>query len=88
MVSVLAESLALALAGGVIGGAVAYYLFNGYEAATMNWQSFTQVAFAFAVTPALLLRGALYAAVIGFFGGLFPAIRACRMQIAAGLREL
>jgi putative ABC transport system permease protein len=88
IISVLIESLVLALVGGFIGGAVAYLLFDGYQAATMNFQSFTQVAFAFAVTPELLVQGAVFAAVIGFFGGLFPAIRAARMQIAPALREL
>lgn len=88
IISVLIESLVLALVGGVIGGAVAYAMFDGYQAATMNFQSFSQVAFAFAVTPELLIQGAIFAAVIGFFGGLFPAIRAARMQIAPALREL
>lgn len=88
IISVLMESLFLALVGGVIGGGAAYFMFDGYQAATINWQSFSQVAFAFAVTPALLVQGAIYAAVIGFFGGLFPAIRASRLQIAVALREL
>ena len=52
----------------------------------MNWQSFSQVAFAFAVTPALLLQGC-HRCVIGLLGGLFPAIRAARLPIAAALRE-
>ncbi|MGZ5545855.1 MAG: ABC transporter permease, partial [Limisphaerales bacterium] len=88
IISVLIESLALALLGGIIGGTVAYLMFDGYQAATMNFQSFSQVAFAFAVTPELLVQGAVFAAIIGFFGGLFPAIRAARMQIAPALREL
>ena len=88
IISVLIESLVLALVGGVVGGGVAYLMFDGYQAATMNFQSFTQVAFAFAVTPELLVQGAVFAAVIGFFGGLFPAIRAARMQIAPALREM
>ena len=54
----------------------------------MNWQSFSQVAFAFRVTPGLLLQGMTWAAVIGLIGGLFPAIRAARLPIAAALREL
>ncbi|MHB8522016.1 MAG: ABC transporter permease [Limisphaerales bacterium] len=88
VVSVLLESLVLALAGGAIGGGLAYFLFDGYRAATMNWQSFSQVAFAFRVTPDLLIRGILYAALIGLIGGLFPAIRAARLPVATGLREL
>jgi putative ABC transport system permease protein len=88
IISVLIESLVLAIVGGIIGGGAAYLLFDGYQAATMNFQSFTQVAFAFAVTPQLLVQGAVFAAIIGLFGGLFPAIRAARMQIAPALREM
>jgi putative ABC transport system permease protein len=54
----------------------------------MNFQSFSQVAFAFRVTPPLLLQGMLWAAAIGLMGGLFPAVRAARLPIAAALREL
>jgi putative ABC transport system permease protein len=53
----------------------------------MNFQTFSQVAFAFAVTPTLLLTAILLAAGIGLVGGFFPAIRAARMPIAAALRE-
>jgi putative ABC transport system permease protein len=88
IVSVMIESLALALAGGAIGAGSAYFAFDGYRAATMNWQSFSQVAFAFAVTPALLVKGVIYATVIGLIGGLFPAIRAARLPVATALREL
>ena len=86
--SVLIESLALALAGGAIGGLGAYLAFDGYGAATMNFQTFSQIAFAFAVTPKLLLTAIFWAAAIGFLGGLFPAIRAARLPVAAGLREV
>jgi len=88
VVSLLLESLALALAGGCLGGGLAYLAFNNFHTSTMNWQSFCQVAFAFRVTPALLLEGMTWAAVIGLIGGLFPAIRAARLPIAAALREL
>ena len=88
VISVLLESLALALLGGILGGAVAYAAFNGYQAATMNWSTFSQVAFSFAVTPPLLVMGIILALVIGLFGGLFPAIRAARMPVASALREL
>jgi putative ABC transport system permease protein len=88
VVSVIVESLFLAAVGGAVGAAFAYYAFNGFRAATMNWQSFSQVAFAFEVTPELLVLGSVIALVIGLFGGLFPAIRAARMPVAAALREL
>jgi putative ABC transport system permease protein len=88
MVSVLAEALLLSLIGGVVGGALAYLAFDGFTTATMNFQSFSQVAFAFAVTPALLIQGIASAAAMGLLGGLFPAIRAARLPIVAALREL
>ena len=88
VVSVLAEALGLAAIGGVIGGIVAYVAFNGYQTSTMNWQTFSQVAFAFAVTPALLVQGLAYALVMGLVGGLLPAIRAARLPISSALRDL
>ncbi len=88
VVSVLAEALLLGLVGGVLGGAAAYLGFNGFQANTMNWQSFSQVSFAFAVTPPLLATGILYALVLGLIGGLLPGLRAARLPITAGLREL
>jgi putative ABC transport system permease protein len=88
VVSVMLEALALALIGGLVGGSVAYFVFNGFQTATMNWQSFSQVTFAFFVTPELLVRGIIWATIIGLIGGLFPAIRAARQPIAAALREL
>ena len=54
VISVLAESMILALVGGAIGAAVAYFGFNGYQAATMNWQNMSSIGFAFRVTPSLL----------------------------------
>ena len=88
VVAFMFEALVLALVGGAAGGALAYVAFNNFRAATMNWQSFSQVAFAFAVTPELLLQGIAWALGIGFFGGLLPALRAARLPIAAALREL
>jgi putative ABC transport system permease protein len=88
VVSVMLESIALALGGGMFGAGLAYFIFNGFHAATMNWQSFSQITFAFAVTPQLLQQGVLWATVIGLIGGLLPAIRAARQPIAEALREL
>jgi putative ABC transport system permease protein len=88
VVSLLLESLLLALVGGIIGGTLAYFAFNNFHTSTMNFQSFSQLTFAFRVTPALLARGILWAAVIGLIGGLFPAIRAARLPITVALREL
>lgn len=88
LISVLAESLALAAVGGLIGGLAAYFVFNGYQTSTINFQTFSQVAFAFRVTPALLAMGLLYALSMGLIGGLFPAVRAARLSISSALREL
>jgi putative ABC transport system permease protein len=88
VLSVLAEALVLSIIGGGLGGLLAWAAFDGYQTATMNWQSFSQVAFAFAVTPALLMRGLIYAAGIGLLGGLLPAIRAARLPVVTALRQL
>ncbi|GGY61134.1 membrane protein [Cellvibrio zantedeschiae] len=85
--STLVESLVLAFIGGAIGAAVIYLLFNGYTVSTLNFSSFSQVVFDFAVTPALLKQGVIFAAAIGFIGGLFPAIRAARLPVATALRD-
>ena len=69
--------------GGRIG---AYLAFNGYQAATLNWwQSFSQVVFAFQVTPGLRVAGPVASL---FMGGLLPAVRAARIPIARALRQL
>jgi putative ABC transport system permease protein len=88
VVSVLTEAIALAVIGGVLGGLAAWAAFDGYQTSTMNFQSFSQVAFAFAVTPTLLLQALVFAVVMGTFGGLFPAWRAARLPVVTALREL
>jgi putative ABC transport system permease protein len=88
VVSLLLEAMLLALAGGAVGGGVALLAFNNLQTSTMNWQSFSQVTFAFLVTPELLVQGVLWAAMIGLIGGLLPAIHAARLPIASALREL
>lgn len=87
MASVLLESLVLALAGGTFGGVLAYVAFDGFQTATMNWQTFSQVTFAFEVDYSLLAQGIIYSASIGVVGGFFPAMRAARMPVAHALRE-
>ena len=83
----MAEAMLLALAGGIIGAGIAWLLFNGFTVSTLNFSSFSQVVFAFAVTPGLLVQGIVIALIIGLVGGLAPAIRAARMPIVAALRE-
>ncbi len=86
--SVMAESAVLALLGGVLGGVLSWVFFDGYRTSTMNFQSFSQVAFAFRVTPVLLGQGLACALVMGLLGGILPAIRAARLPIVNALREL
>lgn len=87
-ISTLIESLLLAFIGGLIGSLVVYWVFNGYTVSTLNFASFSQVVFDFAVTPDLLIEGILFAAAIGLLGGVFPAIRAARLPVAEALRDM
>ena len=86
-VSVMSEALILGLIGGALGAAVAYLGFDGLQTSTINYQSFTQVSFAFRVTPVLILTGTGYALLLALIGGLFPAIHAARRPIIMGLRQ-
>jgi putative ABC transport system permease protein len=80
----LIESLALAAVGGIIGAALTYAFFDGLSASTLGG-NFTQVVFSFKLSPALIGQGVLLALVVGLIGGVFPAVRAARMPIVAGL---
>jgi len=86
VISVLAEAVALALIGGLLGAAVAWFGFNGYTVSTLNQGSFSQVAFDFAVSPDILVTGIAWALSLGLAGGLFPALQAARMPITRALR--
>ncbi|GFE81044.1 membrane protein [Steroidobacter agaridevorans] len=86
--SVLAEALLIGLVGGVVGMVVSYVAFNGVRASTMNFATFSQLTFAFTVTPQLLVQGLVYALILGFIGGLLPSLRAAKLPITTGLREL
>ncbi len=88
LVSVLLEALMLGLLGGILGGVLVYFALNGYQASTLNWASFSQITFAFRVTPGLLLTGLMYSLILGLAGGLLPGLRAVRQPITSGLREL
>jgi putative ABC transport system permease protein len=87
VVSFVVESLFIALAGGVLG-CLAVLPMNGFTTGTMNWQTFSHLAFAFRVTPQLLGQGIVFALFMGLIGGVPPAIRAARRPIAVALREL
>ena len=87
VMSVMIETLLLAFAGGVLGAGVAWAIFDNYTASTLG-SNFSQVVFAFKVTPGLVGNGLRWALTIGLIGGLFPALRAARQPVTAGLREL
>lgn len=88
VVAVMLETMMLALLGGVIGGVLAWLIFNGWTASTLATGTTGQLAFTFRVTPGLLWEGLKWALAIGFVGGLFPALRAARLPVTTALREL
>ena len=85
--SFLIEALLISLVGGAVG-CVAVLPLNGFTTGAMNWQTFSHMAFAFAITPDLLVGGIIFALVMGVAGGLFPAIHAAVRPIATALRSL
>jgi putative ABC transport system permease protein len=85
VLSIMIESLVLALVGGALGAALAYILFNNMAVSTLG-SNFTQVVFRFAVTPALVADGLIIAVAIGMLGGFFPALRAARQPVTTALR--
>ncbi len=87
VVSFVVESLLIALVGGVVG-CLAVLPVNGLTTGTMNWQTFSHLAFAFRITPGLLVSGMAFALLMGLLGGLPPAIRAARANVAHTLRAL
>jgi putative ABC transport system permease protein len=88
LVSVIAEALLLGLIGGAVGAAIAWVGFDGLQTSTLNFASFSQVSFAFAVSPALVITAIVYALLLGLVGGLLPAIAAVRQPVVAGLRAV
>jgi len=88
VVAIMLETMLLALIGGVVGGVLAWLIFNGYTASTLASGTVGQLTFAFKVSPDLLWQGLKWALAIGFIGGLFPAVRAARLPVTTALREL
>jgi putative ABC transport system permease protein len=81
------EALLIAFVGGLLGCLVVLPL-NGLTTGAMNLQTFSHLAFAFKITPELLVKGVIFALVMGFVGGLLPAVRAATQPVAQALREL
>jgi putative ABC transport system permease protein len=87
VVSVMLETMLLAVLGGVLGALIVWLAFNGYTASTLAGGGLNQVVFQFKVAPELLWTGLKWALAIGFVGGLFPAVRAARLPVSTALRE-
>ena len=88
VVAVMLETMLLALIGGVVGGLIAWAIFNGVEASTMAAGSVGKLSFSLRVSGQLLWEGIKWALAIGFIGGLFPAVRAASLPVTTALREL
>lgn len=86
VVSVMLETMLLALLGGLLGAFIAWLVFNNYSVSTLG-SNFSQVVFQFSVSPVLLWTGVKWALAIGFVGGLLPAVRAARLPVTTALRE-
>jgi putative ABC transport system permease protein len=88
VVAIMLETMLLALIGGVLGGLIAWLIFNGYSASTLAIGTTGQLAFELKVDPNVLWTGLKWALAIGFVGGLYPALRAARLPVTTALREL
>ena len=88
LVSLMIEAMILATIGGLLGASIAYVLFNGYTVSTLAGGSFTQTAFAFAVTGDVVQQGMSLALTVGLIGGVFPAFNAARRDITEALRSI
>lgn len=81
-IAAMVEAVVLAAFGGLIGAVATWLLFDGVSASTLG-SGFTQIVFAFAVTPDSVLQGVILAVIVGFLGGFVPAIRAARIPLLA-----
>ena len=87
IVALLLEGGFLALLGGLLGCAVAFY-WNGYTTATMGMDTFSEIVFEFSVTPMLVAKGLIFAVIVGLVGTALPAVRAARLPVIAALKSL
>ena len=86
--SVLVEAMILGAIGGLLGGVIAFLFLNGITSSTLNFASFSQITYAFTVTPLVMAMGIAYGLLLCLLAGILPGIRAATMPITAGLREL
>ncbi len=87
LVSFLLESIIISILGGILG-CLASLPINGITTSTINWDTFSELAFAFRITPKVLCAGMAFAIIMGAAGGLLPALRAARLSITQGLRQI
>jgi putative ABC transport system permease protein len=87
VLALLLEGSFLALLGGVLGCAIAFY-WNGYTTATMGMETFSEIVFEFRVTPKLVAEGLIFAVVVGLIGTALPAIRAARLPVIVALKSI
>ncbi len=85
--AILLEGACLAFVGGVIGGAASLAV-NGYKTGTFNFQTFSEIVFQLTVTPSVIAKGLVFAAVVGVLGALLPAMRASRMPVIEALKAV
>jgi ABC-type antimicrobial peptide transport system permease subunit len=81
----LLEALFLGLMGGLFGLFLASFM-QLFSISTLNFQTYSELSFSFALTPGIVISGILFATIMGFAGGLLPAVRAARMKIVDSLR--
>jgi len=81
----LVESLAIALIGGAAGVVLAAFL-QFFKVSTINFDSFAEIEFGFALSPSIVLLSLMFALAMGFVGGFLPAVRAARLNIVSALR--
>ncbi|MBU1627294.1 ABC transporter permease, partial [bacterium] len=85
-ISFVMESIILSLTGGLLGCLLSLPA-NGYSTGTMNWQTWSDLAFKFTVTPKILAYGILFSVIMGIVSGILPAVKAARLPCAETLRE-
>ena len=85
--AILLEGTCLAFIGGIIGGAVSLAV-NGYKTGTMNFQTFSESVFELTVTPSIIAKGLVFAALVGLLGAMLPALRASRMPVIEALKAV
>ena len=87
VLALLVEGAFLALIGGALGCAIAFF-WNGYTTATMGFETFSEIVFEFTITPKLVMEGLIFAVIVGLVGSLLPTIRASRLPVISALKSV